>query len=250
MLEINGISRSELPGCSIETMPEPTPHAETRNTRPEWRAPAAGLAALLCAFLLLWPDGQNKSITSIVLSDNGNEGSDTLVTSLKPTSSATQVTWQVFSQDGALSYEVNAQAVKQYQSLQLMAVEQPLIRMTSEQQRPWLIQANQGEISRAHSTDVSDVPEAEQLDLRGNVQITQDQNDPRHTLSLFTPRLSIFPAQQRAVTDEPVVVRHAQFITTSHGLDLNLKTGTLSFAENDHTRVVSKLFLNQQSKGS
>ena len=60
----------------------------------------------------------------------------------------------------------------------------------------------------------------------------------------------IFPSQQRAVTNEPVVVRHAQFITTSHGLDLNLKTGTLSFAESDNTRVVSKLFLNKQSKGS
>lgn len=230
-------------------MPDSTKQTLTTHALIEWRVKAAGLAAVLCVFLLLWPDVRHKSGSSAMPNDGGDKSRDTLIASLKPTSSATQVTWQVFSETGALSYEVHAQAIKQYQSLQLMQIEQPLIRMNSEQQRPWLIQAKQGEVSRAINTDTGDMPTAEQLDLQGNVQITQDQNDPRHTLSLFTPRLRIFPAQQRAATDEPVVVRHAKFITTSHGLDLNLETGTLSFAESDHTRVVSKLFLNQPSKG-
>ena len=231
-------------------MPEPTKQTDTTDALIEWRVTAAGLVAALCIFLLLWPDGRNNVDTSAVQDDRGNKGRGALIESLKPTSSATQVTWQVFSENGALSYEVNARAIKQYQSLQLMRIEQPLIRMNSEQQRPWLIQAQQGEISRALNADTSNLPGPEQLDLQGNVQITHDQNDPRHALNLLTPRLSIFPAQQRAATDESVVVRHAKFITTSQGLDLNLETGTLSFAQSDHTRVVSKLFLNQQSKGS
>ena len=228
-------------------MPDSAEQTNTRNTPIEWRVPAIGLASLLCISLLLWPDSQD---TSAALKGDGNEVRDTLFTSLKPTSTATQVTWRVFSPAGALSYEISAQALEQFQSLQLMKVEQPVIRMTTDQQRPWLIQAALGEISSARNPSVNESAKANKLDLRGNVQITQDQNDPRHALRLFTPQLSIFPSQQRAVTNEPVVVRHAQFITTSHGLDLNLKTGTLSFAESDNTRVVSKLFLNQQSKGT
>ena len=59
--------------------------------------------------------------------DGGDKSRGALIASLKPTSSATQVTWQVFSETGALSYEVHAQAIKQYQSLQLMQIEQPFI---------------------------------------------------------------------------------------------------------------------------
>ena len=231
-------------------MLESTKQADTTNTLTHWRVPLIALAGLLWVFLLLWPDSENTSGTSPALTGDGNKERDTLFTSLKPTSTATQVTWRVFSAAGALSYEVSAQALEQFQSLQLVKVEQPMIRMTTDQQRPWLIQAARGEISSIQDRSVDDAPEADKLDLRGDVQITQDQNDPRHALRLFTPRLSIFPSQQRAVTDEPVVVRHAQFITTSHGLDLNLNTGTLSFAASDNTRVVSKLFLNQPSKGT
>ena len=230
-------------------MPEPTRQADTNHTLTGWRAPVIVLAALLCA-LLLWPNEGNKPSSSAALKGDGDEARDNLFASLKPSSTATQVTWQVFSESGALSYEVSALALEQFQALQLMKVEQPLIRMTTDHQRPWLIQAAQGEISSIHDPGANDAPKADTLDLRGNVQITQDQNDPRHALRLSTPRLRIFPSQQRAVTDEPVVVRHAQFITTSHGLDLNLKTGTLSFTESENTRVVSKLFLNQQSKGT
>ena len=231
-------------------MLESTKQADTTNTLTKWRVPVIVLTTLLCAVLLLWPDRRDTSNPSADLMDDGNRARSTLIESLQPTSTATQVTWQVFSSAGTLSYEVNAQALEQFPTLQLVKVEGPMIRLTTDQQRPWLIQAAQGEISSAQNPSVDHAPKADKLDLRGAVQIRQDQNNPRHGLRLFTPRLSIFPSQQRAVTNEPVVVRHAQFITTSHGLDLNLKTGTLSLAESDNTRVVSKLFLNTQSKGS
>ena len=231
-------------------MLESTNQANTTNTLTEWRVPVIVLAILLCAVLLLWPDRQETPNPSAGLMADENQARSTLFKALQPTSTATQVTWQVFSPAGTLSYEVSAQALEQFPTLQLVKVDGPMIRMTADQQRPWPIQAAQGEISSAQNPSVDHAPKADKLDLRGAVQITQDQNNPRHALRLFTPRLSIFPSQQRAVTNEPVVVRHAQFITTSHGLDLNLKTGTLSFAESDNTRVVSKLFLNKQSKGS
>jgi|GEM_PF-1272367 len=231
-------------------MPKSTLQASTTNALTEWRVPLIGLTGLLWVFLLLWPDNENASGTSTALTGDGNNERDRLFTSLKPTSTAIQVTWRVFSAAGALNYEISAQGLEQFQLLELMKVERPVIRMTTDQQRPWVIQAAQGEISNIQDPSVNDAPKADKLDLRGDVQITQDQTDPRHALRLFTPQLSIFPSQQRALTNEPVVVRHTQFITTSHGLDLNLKTGTLSFAKSDNTRVVSKLFLNQQSKGT
>ena len=155
-------------------MPDSTKQTDTTDALIEWRVKAAGLVAVLCIFLLLWPDGRNKSDTSAVQDDGGDKGRDTLIESLKPTSSATQVTWQVFSETGALSYEVHARAIKQYQSLQLMRIEQPLIRMNSEQQRPWLIQAQQGEISRALNADTSDMPTA-----RATGSARQCANHPR-----------------------------------------------------------------------
>ena len=60
---------------------------------------------------------------------------------------------------------------------------------------------------------------------------------------LFLSLLHVFPLERRVQTDTAVLLQHDRFTTSSQGLDLNLETGTVVFAQNSDGRVTSKLLL-------
>lgn len=225
-------------------MPDSNPLAEPTFFTARWRTMLIGL--LVLALLYLLTSRETQQVINAPLSSSDSQAA--AMATLKPSSTASNVSWRVFSPAGSLEYEVKASALQQFQTHQLMRVEEPEIRMALERKKPWLMQAERGEISRQPS-DTARGDHADRLILLGNVEVTQFDEDPRRTLRLSTPRLDIFPAERRALTKASVEVRHARFTTIGKGLDLNLQTGTLRFGTGDNSRVISKLFLNDSSRG-
>ena len=171
--------------------------------------------------------------------DPDNRG---LVKTLQPSSTATGITWQVFSNLGELDFEVSANQLEQYPSQQLVTATNPIVRMASQKQHSWVIRSDRGVITRRPDTlKVSD--HYNQMTLQGHVQILQQGNMAQKQMMLSTSLLHIFPTEQRAQTDMPVYLEHERFTTSSEGFDLDLETGALTFAQNESTRVTSKLFL-------
>ena len=171
--------------------------------------------------------------------DPDNRG---LVTTLQPSSTATGITWQVFSNLGELDYEVSANQLEQYPSQQLMKAANPIVRMASQEQHSWVIRSDRGVITRRPDTlEVSD--HYNQMTLQGHVQILQQSDMATQQMMLSTSLLHIFPTEQRAQTNMPVFLEHERFTTSSEGFDLDLETGALTFAQNESARVTSKLFL-------
>lgn len=165
-----------------------------------------------------------------------------LVSTLQPSSTATGINWQVFSNLGELDYEVSANQLEQYPSQQLMKAANPIVRMASKDQHPWVIRADRGVITRRPDTlEVAD--QYNQMTLQGHVQILRQGDMAKKQIMLSTSQLHIFPTEQRAQTDMPVFLEHERFTTSSEGFDLDLETGTLTFAQNESARVTSKLFL-------
>ena len=114
--------------------------------------------------------------------------------------------------------------------------------MASQKQHSWVIRSDRGVITRRPDTlKVSD--HYNQMTLQGHVQILQQGNMAQKQMMLSTSLLHIFPTEQRAQTDMPVFLEHERFTTSSEGFDLDLETGALTFAQNESTRVTSKLFL-------
>tara|TARA_E500000178_G_scaffold336809_1_gene375279 strand:+ start:668 stop:1315 length:648 start_codon:yes stop_codon:yes gene_type:complete len=165
-----------------------------------------------------------------------------LVSTLQPSSTATGVTWQVFSDQGKLDYDVSAKQLEQYPSQQLMKAANPIVRMASQEKYPWVLRADRGVITRRRDTlEVAD--QYNQMTLQGHVQILRQSDTAKKQMMLSTSQLHIFPTEQRAQTDMPVFLEHERFTTSSEGFDLDLETGALIFAQNAHARVTSKLFL-------
>ena len=75
-----------------------------------------------------------------------------LVSTLQPSSTATGVTWQVFSDQGKLDYDVSAKQLEQYPSQQLMKAAKPIVRMASQEKYPWVLRAVRGVLSPARAT--------------------------------------------------------------------------------------------------
>ena len=210
--------------------------------------PLAGATAIVgIAFLAIF---QIQPLdTHEFASINGFEGDPDYAKALEPSSSATGVTWQVFSDTGGLVYEVNALSLEQYHWQNLTRVFEPAIRLTRERATPWLITSEQGNITQ--SAGVDSVPaDGEELELLGNVQVSTNDGSAERALDFSTIRLSVYPNQQRAITTAQVELRHRRFITRSIGFELDLQTGSVIFAKNTNQRVFTTLFLKDVSGAS
>ena len=215
-------------------MPSNTPTQPLDNRFPNKLLIGFGVALLLVltAITGLQQDQDPKTEPS----DRG------LVSSLQPSSKATAITWQVFSDLGELDYQVSAAQLEQYPSQKLMKVVSPIVQMTSQDRPPWVISADRGEITRLPDGQNTDT-QSDQMTLQGHVEILRQGPGAQTELRLSTAQLHIFPATQRAQTDTPVLLQHERFTTSSEGLDLNLETGAVVFAQNNGARVISKLIL-------
>jgi LPS export ABC transporter protein LptC len=201
---------------------------------------AGSLTALIFLFIPWFQNQQDTPTLTL-----GSEREEALA--LQPSSTASGVKWQVFSQTGQLSYEISASKLQQFSNEQYATIVGPSIQVQDKELRPWKISAAQGKVSQGNQ--LSD--QGDQIELFERVRITQAQRqNALGGISIETSKLSIYPKDKRAYTEESVVVKHPRFITQSNGLDLDLQTGTLRFIQGDITRVVSKLFLHEHSEDS
>jgi len=224
----------------------PNLNASTKNALPlslqGWRGLA--LAGLLTALVLLTTPwfNNNQHVPKLALGDEREE-----VLALQPTSTASGITWQVFSQTGQLSYEIGAISLHQFAAERYATVTGPSIQIQDQRLRPWQINAAKGKVSQGNPLSDQD----DQIELFEGVRLTQGRPlNALGGLSIETSELSIYPNRKQAFTDQSVVVTHPKFVTRSNGLDLDLQTGTLRFVRGDETRVVSKLFLHNHPEDS
>ena len=207
----------------------------TRSRHP-WlsgvRLAGLGVLALVTALTLTIQGDDPRS-------DPDNRG---LVATLQPSSTAIGITLQVFSNLGELDYEVSANQLEQYPSQQLIKAVNPIVRMASQEQHSWVIRADRGVIKRKPDTP-GEANQYNQMTLQGRVQILRRGDMAKKQMMLSTSQLHLFPTEQRAQTDMPVFLEHERFTTSSEGFDLDLETGTLTFAQHESVRVTSKLFL-------
>ncbi len=215
---------------------ETAPKSSLASTLRGWPGAVVALLAfaLIYALVTRAPDPKFSS----GLSSNDRSGD---VRALEPSSTASLITWQVFSQTGQLSYEIRTNDLQQYAEQRYATVTEPTIQIQDQQLRPWQIVASQGKVTQADLDTTKD----DELELLGRVRVSQISPQGRNQgLRVETSSLRVYPKRKHAVTEQPVVVFHPRFITKSNGLDLDLQTGTLRFVRGDATRVVSKIFLH------
>jgi lipopolysaccharide export system protein LptC len=123
--------------------------------------------------------------------------------------------------DGKLQYEMTSDKVEHLKASEVTLLTNPDLNMFRGTQFPWHVQSEHGEVN----------PDGTQVELIDSVRITRFDEKNRKTL-ITTTRMTVFPQQQYAQTDQPVRIDGAGGVSTGNGMKAYLKESRIHLLSN------------------
>ena len=123
--------------------------------------------------------------------------------------------------DGKLQYEMTSDKVEHLKASEVTLLTNPDLNMFRGTQFPWHVQSEHGEVN----------PDGTQVELIDKVRITRFDEKNRRTL-ITTTRMTVFPQQQYAQTDQPVSIDGAGGVSTGIGMKAYLKESRIHLLSN------------------
>lgn len=125
--------------------------------------------------------------------------------------------------DGRIRYELTADTLLHFPDPELARLEQPsmvfhrVADRTTAKTEPWQLTADTGVI----------VDKGNRVDLEGNVVIARLVEEASARMTMETSRLTVYGAEEKAETKEPVRLYSALASVTSVGMTVDLSRGQL-----------------------
>lgn len=116
-------------------------------------------------------------------------------------------------------YELRGKALSHYFKGGNSIVDQPLVRVYSEQQQHWQGSADSGEISPDFST----------LSLSGNVDLYRDRDSNQAPIQLETESITINNTSQTMQSSATVLIKSENWSFRANRMQADINTGMLSF---------------------
>jgi lipopolysaccharide export system protein LptC len=123
--------------------------------------------------------------------------------------------------DGKLQYEMTSDKVEHLKATEVTLLTNPDLNMFRGTEFPWHIQSEHGEVN----------PDGTQVELIDSVRITRFDEKNRKTL-ITTTRMTVFPQQQYAQTEQPVRIDGAGGVSTGKGMKAYLKESRIHLLSN------------------
>jgi len=123
--------------------------------------------------------------------------------------------------DGKLQYEMTSDKVEHLKASEVTLLTNPDLNMFRGTEFPWHVQSEHGEVN----------PDGTQVELIDSVRITRFDEKNRRTL-ITTTRMTVFPQQQYAQTDQPVSIDGAGGVSTGIGMKAYLKESRIHLLSN------------------
>jgi len=126
-----------------------------------------------------------------------------------------------FLPDGRLQYEMTSDKVEHLKATEVTLLTNPDLNMFRGTEFPWHVQSEKGEVN----------PDGTQVELIDSVRITRFDEKNRKTL-ITTTRMTVFPQQQYAQTEQPVRIDGAGGVSTGTGMKAYLKESRIHLLSN------------------
>jgi lipopolysaccharide export system protein LptC len=126
-----------------------------------------------------------------------------------------------FLPDVKLQYEMTSDKVEHLKATEVTLLTNPDLNMFRGTEFPWHVQSEHGEVN----------PDGTQVELIDSVRITRFDEKNRRTL-ITTTRMTVFPQQQYAQTDQPVSIDGAGGVSTGIGMKAYLKESRIHLLSN------------------
>ncbi|WP_283182963.1 LPS export ABC transporter periplasmic protein LptC [Pseudomonas svalbardensis] len=123
--------------------------------------------------------------------------------------------------DGKLQYEMTSDKVEHLKATEVTLLTNPDLNMFRGTEFPWHIQSEHGEVNS----------DGTQVELIDSVRITRFDEKNRKTL-ITTTRMTVFPHQQYAQTEQPVRIDGAGGVSTGKGMKAYLKESRIHLLSN------------------
>ena len=123
--------------------------------------------------------------------------------------------------DGRLQYEMKSDKVEHLKATEVTLLTNPDLNMFRGTEFPWHVQSEHGEVN----------PDGTQVELIDSVRITRFDEKNRKTL-ITTTRMTVFPQQQYAQTEQPVRIDGAGGVSTGKGMKAYLKESRIHLLSN------------------
>jgi lipopolysaccharide export system protein LptC len=126
-----------------------------------------------------------------------------------------------FLPDGRLQYEMTSDKVEHLKATEVTLLTNPDLNMFRGTEFPWHVQSEKGEVN----------PDGTQVELIDSVRITRFDEKNRRTL-ITTTRMTVFPQQQYAQTEQDVRIDGAGGVSTGKGMKAYLKESRIHLLSN------------------
>jgi lipopolysaccharide export system protein LptC len=126
-----------------------------------------------------------------------------------------------FLPDGKLQYEMTSDKVEHLKATEVTLLTNPDLNMFRGTEFPWHVQSEKGEVN----------PDGTEVELIDSVRITRFDEKNRRTL-ITTTRMTVFPQQQYAQTEQDVRIDGAGGVSTGKGMKAYLKESRIHLLSN------------------
>ncbi|MCO6058182.1 LPS export ABC transporter periplasmic protein LptC [Pseudomonas sp. MOB-449] len=126
-----------------------------------------------------------------------------------------------FQPDGKLHYEMTAKRLEHIKATDVTLLTSPDLLLHRGTAYPWHVQSERGEVG----------PEGKQVELIEQVKVARTDAKGRPTI-LTTSRLTVFPDEEYAQTQQAVRIDAANGVTTAQGMKAYLNDGRMLLLSN------------------
>jgi lipopolysaccharide export system protein LptC len=126
-----------------------------------------------------------------------------------------------FQPDGKLHYEMTAKRLEHIKATDVTMLTNPDLLLHRGTAYPWHVQSERGEVA----------PEGKQVELIDKVRVARTDAKGRPTI-LTTSRLTVFPDEEYAQTQQAVRIEAANGVTTAQGMKAYLNDSRMLLQSN------------------
>ncbi|AZF61917.1 LPS export ABC transporter periplasmic protein LptC [Pseudomonas sp. LF135] len=126
-----------------------------------------------------------------------------------------------FLPDGKLQYEMNSDKVEHLKSSDVTLLTNPDMNLYRGTEFPWHVTSKHGEVN----------PDGTQVELIDSVRVARTDDKNRDTI-ITSSRMTVFPQQQYAQTEQDVRIDGAGGVSTGKGMKAYLKESRIHLLSN------------------
>lgn len=124
-----------------------------------------------------------------------------------------------FAKDGKLHYMLDSPRLTHLPVNDSTSVEQPRLQLINQERHVW-INANYGDVG----------PKGERVDFTGNVEVEREGIASELPIRLYSEQLTVWPQEQRAVSNVPVRLTQGESRTDANSLEADNVFGVMKLS--------------------